>query len=413
LPLSTEVELFEEHAENAGFLWQLRDAATRDPAHDSASLRALDERVEAHVDGLRLAGDRGFAVCTAALDEAEGGEVFVAALLAVERADLRSLARILDRFGESPALAREIIAALGWASFEHVSRILPGLLDARCPPALHYLGIAAYAAHRRDPGPLLGYAIVSSDARLKARALRAAGELGRLDLLPELRAELGSADASTRFWAAWSAAIFGEPEAGRVLWEITHQAGPYAARACATAMRRMEPAVAYTWLHALGGGATMRAALAGATALGDPAVMPWILECMRQPEAARAAGAAFASLVGVDLVAERLHDKPPKGAPRGPSDDAGDDDVAMDPEESLAFPEPARVAAYWGTKSRDFKRGTRYLLGRPMSVEWLERVLESGSQPARAAAAEELSIRQPRRPLHEVRAPAFRRGRGE
>ena len=55
----------------------------------------------------------------------------------------------------------------------------------------------------------------------------------------------------------------------------------------------------------------------------------------------------------------------------------------------------------------ELKRGTRHLLGKPMTLEWLEHVLKAGSQPARAAAALELSLRQPRRPVFEVRAPGF------
>lgn len=404
----TEIDLFEEHALNASFLWQLRDAAARDPGYDLASLSELDERVEAHVDGLRLAGDQGYAVAIGALDEGEGGEVFLVTLLAVERADLVSLARLLNRYGDTPALSREILAALGWASFDSVRRILPGLMDPACPPALHFLGIAACAAHRFDPGPALGYAMVSDDARLKARALRAAGELGRLDLLAEIRNELGSPDVPTRFWAAWSAAIFNEPSAGRVLWEIASQPGPLGKRASAVAMRRIDPVSAYGWLQAMDAAGGSAAALEGAAALGDPAVMPWVLERMATPEHARAAGYAFTSITGVDLVRAKLHDKPPKGAPKGPNDDPKSDDVAADPEESLPWPDPAKVAAHWAKHSREFRRGTRYLLGKEMTPEWLERVLAGGPQPARAAAAIEISMRRPRVPITEVRAPGFR-----
>ncbi|HSN96894.1 MAG TPA: hypothetical protein VLS89_01305, partial [Candidatus Nanopelagicales bacterium] len=83
-----------------------------------------------------------------------------------------------------------------------------------------------------------------------------------------------------------------------------------------------------------------------------------------------------------------------------------------DPDESLPWPEPDAVAAWWRGKAGQFKRGTRYLLGQPMTPEWLERVLRVGPQPARAAAAMELSLRQRGRPLFEVRAPGFGQGRG-
>jgi len=65
------------------------------------------------------------------------------------------------------------------------------------------------------------------------------------------------------------------------------------------------------------------------------------------------------------------------------------------------------VEKWWRAHAVELKRGTRHLLGKPMTLEWLEHVLKAGSQPARAAAALELSLRQPRRPVFEVRAPGF------
>ncbi len=55
-------------------------------------------------------------------------------------------------------------------------------------PFLRRLGIAACAVHRVDPGAVLAEAIEDPDAALRARALKAAGELGRADLLEALRA---------------------------------------------------------------------------------------------------------------------------------------------------------------------------------------------------------------------------------
>ncbi|MCC6559519.1 MAG: TIGR02270 family protein, partial [Polyangiaceae bacterium] len=350
--------------------------------------------------------------CKALLEEPEGGEVFGAAVVAVDRWDLRGVARVLDAFGGAPDLARGFASALGWTPFDRVQKLLPGLLAGRCPPALHWLGISACAAHRRDPGPALGYAILSSEPHLKARALRAAGELGRMDLLPEVRAELGSSDAGCRLWAAWTAALFGEPAAAQALWNFASAPGPHAERAACMAMRRMDPGVAYTWLYSLASAAPdPRVPLSAAAALGDPAIMPWLLESMKPEPTARLAGGAFTMITGINLMEEKLAAKPPEGFQSGPNDDPEEEDVSMDPDDSLPWPDAARVAAWWQRHAGEFKRGTRYLLGKPMTPDWLERVLRSGSQPARAAAALELSLRQPRRPVFEVRAPGFQQRR--
>lgn len=408
-----EAEIFEEHARQAAFLWLLRDDAARDAAYDLADLCELDERVEAHLDGLRLAGDAGWDACVALLTEPEGGEVFGAAVVAVDRWDLRGVARVLDAFGGAPDLGRGFVAALAWTPFDRVRRLLPGLLSGRCPPSLQWLGISACAAHRQDPGAALGYAILSSDPRLKARAIRAAGELGRADLLPEIRAELRCPDDAVRFWAAWSAALFGEAASAQSLWGFATESGPFTERAACLAMRRMDPAVAYSWLYSLAGAARdARVPLSAAAALGDPAIVPYLLEAMKEPKTARLAGGAISMITGADLSALRLKSKPPEGFEAGPTGDPADENVAMDPDESLPWPDAEAINTWWQRRSIEFKRGTRHLLGKPMTPEWLESVLRGGSQPARAAAAIELSLRQPRRPVFEVRAPGFLQRRG-
>ena len=44
--------IIEQHAEEAAFLWLQRDDAVRDPHYDLNDLAKLDDRVEAHIDGL-------------------------------------------------------------------------------------------------------------------------------------------------------------------------------------------------------------------------------------------------------------------------------------------------------------------------------------------------------------------------
>ncbi|WP_437720618.1 TIGR02270 family protein [Sorangium sp. So ce861] len=403
-----DADVVEQHASEAAFLWSYRDAAVLDPLYDLESLGELDERLEAHVDGLRLAGDAGWELGRAAIDEDEPGSLFAPMVLAVERRDLKGIAEVLDVGGAAPALARALVSALGWVSFSKARSILPGLLSHRVGPELYAIGIAACAVQRQDPGAALGYAVVSSDPRLRARALRAVGELGRADLVDEVRGALGSEDEACRFAAAWSAAVLGDAAALRALGAIADRGGAFAERACAMAMRRMESAVASTWLRALGGAPRgARAALAGAAALGDPALMPWVLECMGTPELARMAGGAFTMITGVGLDEAKLRGAPPAGFRSGPSDDPEDEDVAMDPDESLPWPDREKVAAWWGSRGKALKRGTRHLVGRPMEVPWLEEVLQRGSQPARAAAAVELGLRGARRGVQEVRAPAW------
>ena len=80
----------------------------------------------------------------------------------------------------------------------------------------------------------------------------------------------------------------------------------------------------------------------------------------------------------------------------------------MDPDDNLPWPDPALIAKWWNAHQGEFQKGARYLLGKPITVDWLQQVLRIGRQRQRAAAALELAMRQPGKPLFEVRAPGFR-----
>lgn len=406
------VDIVARHAEDAALLWHLRDSAVHSPKYDLAALSKLDDRVEAHLDGLRIAGDIGWETCQAALGDPGAGEVFAATVLAVERADVQGLAEILAHGVRSTALARGVVSALGWTPLARARHYLQELLAKDAPEALHWFGIAGAGVHRHDPGAHLQDAAGARDPALRARALRTIGQLGRSDLLPELRRELDADDEACRFWAAWSAALVGDPRGGDALWDLARVGGRFAARALAMSVRAVDPRVARARILELAGSTkSARTALAGSAALGDPALLPWLIDCMSIPEHARLAGWAFTMVTGADLVAQKLSALPPPGFQSGPTDDPEDSSVARDPDEGLPWPHVAAVQA-WSVRPRaEMSPGARHLLGKPMTAEYLTEILLFGAQPARAAAAVELSLNKPGQPLLEVRAPGFRQAR--
>jgi uncharacterized protein (TIGR02270 family) len=145
-----------------------------------------------------------------------------------------------------------------------------------------------------------------------------------------------------------------------------------------------------------------------AAAAGDAMHVPWLIGIMHDESLARAAGEAFTTVTGVDLVRAKLSAMRPDGFESGPNDDPDDHNIAIDVDEHLPWPRPGAVAEWWSANGQRFVARQRYLLGRPISLDVLRAVLRHGVQRQRRAAALELALLQPGEPLFETRARADR-----
>jgi uncharacterized protein (TIGR02270 family) len=401
----------ERHAEQVAKLWLQRAMFATSPSHTLRTLAEVDARIDAHLDGLRVAGRGGWDACRRQLEGADDddgaeGELFVASVQAFESDEPARRAAVIERL-TSPSVERALVSALGWLSYSRVASILAELLAAA--PPLRRVAIAASAIHRRDLGAPLERALFDEDARVRARALRAAGELGRTELLPVVLDSMQSESGASRVDAAWAAALLGSPKASAVLREHAEEAGgvgEVGERATALAIQSMTYADARVWLEGLAEGdpKAERQAVFGAGIFGDVSFVPWLIEATAAPTLARAAGRAFSMIAGVDLVEARLAQKPVRrDAAEGP-----DPTIAVPSDRALPLPDTDRLRAYWAKHEPDFLRGTRYLRGRPAVGKYLEETLRDGRQSERAIAAIHITLRRPGTPLFEVRAPGFR-----
>jgi uncharacterized protein (TIGR02270 family) len=398
-----------QHADEAAFLWLLRDAAVSSPHFSLADLAKLDGRVEAHLDGLRIAGAEGRRVCAESLKLEETGEVFAAAVLAFEAGDQPRIQQILNIVAEGPALAAGLISALGWVSFSQAESHARTLLAVESA-VLRRVGLAAFTVHRQYPGEALRLAVHDTAPALQALALKAVGELGRLDLVPGAATSLSSENADVRFCAAWSVALLnGSASALSALQSMAEGPGPRQAQILQLAMRRSPPFDAKAWQRKLAQRSEhLRLAIIAACHMGDPEAIPWLIQQMKPLPLARLAGEAFTMITGVDLAFRDLERKPPEDFIAGPTEDPKDENVEMDPDDNLPWPEPSLIQKWWDKNRSQFQNGTRYLLGKPLTADWLKTVLRDGRQRQRSAAALELAIRTPGLPLFNVKAPGFR-----
>ena len=297
---------------------------------------------------------------------------------------------------------------MGWLPFNQTDAYVQNLAAAESP-ALRRIGLAACVAHRQNPGQLLINALSDDDAVLRARALRAAGELGRKDLLPTLKDHTKEDDTNCRFSAAWSATLLGDASIVPVLRSIAESEEPHAEKACCMALRLMHLSDAHVWLQELSKNPNLqRLAVTGYGVIGDPMSVPWLIRMMEVEELARVAGESFTMITGVDIAYEDLEGEWPEGFEAGPTEAPEDEDVELDPDEDLPWPEPELISGWWSKDKGGFRNGTRYLLGKPISPDQCQHVLIHGYQRQRSAAAIELAMVHPGQPLFEVRAPGFR-----
>lgn len=397
-----------QHAEEPAFIWLLRDAACHEPHYRLKDLAKLDDRVEAHLDGLRIAGDEGRAVYNEVWAMEDVGEIFAASELAFEGSDPDRIDRVLKIAASTSELSRGVISALGWLPYDQASTHIGALLGAGNAD-LRRIGLAACVAHQRDPGEKLASAVDDKNPLLKARALIAVGQLGRIDLLPSVRSSLGAEDISYCFSAAWSVALLGDVQAIPALKSVAELDVPYREEAAKMALRRMDLSTAHEWQKELDQSPdSIRLAVIGTGVIGDPVSVPWLLEQMRIPALAQVSGEAFSMITGVDIVYEDLEGEWQEGFEAGPTENPEDENVDMDPDENLPWPNPKLIEAWWHKNKQNFKPAVRYFCGKPISEEQCQHVLKYGYQRQRAAAAIELAMMHPGTPLFNVKAPGFR-----
>jgi uncharacterized protein (TIGR02270 family) len=396
--------IVEQHAEEAAFLWLLRHAAVHEPHYSLKDLAELDERVEAHIDGLRVAGDYGWEVCKNNLELGEPGEVFIAGVLALEADDSRRLTAVYDVVQQIPETASALISAFGWVDPKQLQGKVNGLLISQVP-LWRRIGVAACAIHRVDAGDHLKRLLIDEDADVCARAAKAVGELGREDLKPLLLKSLAVEHGAAQLWSAWAAVLVGDKgSALNCLRNYGLKQNSYRPLAMQALLRRTDLGSAKEILGALARSEeTLRYAIQGVGISGDPSYIPWLIKQMDNTEVARVAGESFESITGVDLAYDDLEGDWPEGFEAGPSEDPVDPNVWLDEDEDLAWPRVKLVSRWWSDNKSRFQPGCRYLLGEPLSQLQCQKILISGKQRQRQAAAFELALMRPRNTLFETR----------
>ena len=107
-------DIFEEHLEEAAIHWSRRDQAVSAPHYTLDTLGLLDQRIDAHLDGLRLDLNIAWDVSQELFSFKTAGEVFTAACIAFESGEVSRIGEFCKAASANIEPARGLISALGW-----------------------------------------------------------------------------------------------------------------------------------------------------------------------------------------------------------------------------------------------------------------------------------------------------------
>lgn len=407
----------QQHVEEAAHLSSVRAVLLRAPHVKLLQLSRIDERIAAHLDGLVVAGPAGTAMAHAELERLSAGTVFTVAASALAHRDAAGFRDVLPLASADDSAWRGLARALGWTSASDLQGIVRELLQSneaghRC------LGLAACRMHQVDPGLVIDRALGEGVApEVCAAALRTAAELGRRDVLPRVRELLSHDHPDVARWAARAACLLGKR--GAALDVLQTAAFQHDVQALLLFMA----AAPHERAEALAKGISQaaraesddprlqRLLLRTVGLLGDVRLIPWLIERMTEPRMMRLAGEAFTWITGADLAWLDLEGDPVEAGESGPNDDPEDENVDMDEDDSLPWPDQAKVQAWWTTNAQRFQPGVRYFMGAPPTWEHCLQVLNDGCQRQRFAAAPYLCLLRPGTPLFNCAAPAWRQKR--
>lgn len=412
-PAPVTADQIETYRDEAAFLWTQRRDALDAPHYSPQQFADLDEQLAAQIDGLVEAGDEAWPPCQAALVNDCAEDFFVAGVLALNgRPD--DWLPLVRRAKEAPEAAPGLASALGWVGANEALKA-EALMPAD-DSLSRRLTLEAYGAHRLDAGERWSVSMRSTNAGERARALRLAGELGRVEGLEPVLGLIGDEKSEPRYWALWSGVLLGDR--GKALAALTGAAlrpgtrQMDAFRLAVLALPVQEGHRLLVEAETMAGAARLR--IIGAGLSGQLRYLPWLIDQMTKPASARIALEAFCLIAGADVNTDGLEAPPPEDFEEGPNEDPEDDDVEVPVDVALPWPNVEQVRAWWlAHQSRlpTLSPDGRLFLGQPLSEVHCLRVLHGGRQRARVLAALHLCLLRPGTPLFPVDAPAWRQRR--
>ncbi|WP_338848501.1 hypothetical protein V8J88_06340 [Massilia sp. W12] len=405
------------HAQDAAFYWMQRSSNTYSPLLTLERLAHFDGLLNAHLQGLRTAGDEGWQIALANLRRwRSAGECFVASVLALEHNEAARADSVWQILRQDPeAMLDGMVSALAWLRPEAAQRWIAAWLMPGATPMQQAASLRAVGLRRTLPDLSLMPFFDADEEEVRAAAAELAGRLRWRQYTLQVQALLKDESLSVR-----AAAAIAAPYLGLSASAALHQAAlEYNALSQSQrGLRRdlsAEKALKLVrhWGMCLPHGDP--AWMSGLQALpprqmvlmlachGNLACMPWLIDASQRPELARLCGWAISMLTGIDLEARGMS----QAAPEEPeaSEESERKRPVSDADAGLPWPHHAALQAWW--RQQNAPQGRRVYGGAAEDAAHCLRVVSYAPQAARYAAANALALHHAQWPLFETRAASL------
>lgn len=401
------LQIYERYVDEASFLWVLRKVALEQPHYSSEDLMDLENRIEQQLDGIMTAPEDAWAVCEAALDLEEPGEVFAATVTALRCLDVWKIQKAVEHGLKNEETFPALVSAFAWVKEKYSHTWIKKFFKSK---NFDHKRLALNVCTLRGENPLeqLDKILEREDCRqnkpLYAQAIQSIGEFKRTDLSHFIPLALQDADKSVVFSGLWSSVMLGDQSHMEQLKQFVIEEGEYQQKAIEIAFRVLPIEKAREWISLLAAQPNnKRQVIVASRILGDPQALPWVIAQMQESSLARVAGETFSVITGIDLVKYGLATDIPDldEKLRYHDDDAF---VGLDDDENLPFPTVEKIAGVWQKYGQYFSTGKRYFMGHPIAEEYLLEAIQHGKQRQRHAAALELALLDIHQPYINTRA---------
>jgi uncharacterized protein (TIGR02270 family) len=336
-------DVLDEHLEELAFLWGARMTALRSPRHTRRSLMDLEERIQAHLQGVLAVGSKALPRIEISFAADDPFDVFAAAFSLLHTRDPALQARVFDAFSQAsgPRL-HGLTMALSHGPLLDGRAHLTALVDH--DDAARALAAADVLARRNA----LQLSTKQLDRFLRSDdpATRAGGWRVVAQLQPAIDAKIYAAamrddDAGVRSEALYAGAWCGERGILGVLRQLAREpvAGNFEALRILAVLGSSDDVQSFMRAAETAELGPVRFQLLGA--FGHPKLMDLVLEALSSPDpaTAAAAGEAFERIAGLNVETTEQATVQPAGPPP--------DEFEAEFQEQVVLPDPARAQAHW------------------------------------------------------------------